>query len=178
MNVLNGSGRSQEARFLLDSGSQVHLITHKCSKKLGLKIYRYFDSVQGIGSNSKLVKGTTDLIVASRYDSLNKYFMRAFLVDKISDKLPRLKIDPSFFSSFGDVRLADDKFDEPNEIDGIIGEELFATVMENNSYASSTGLPVAEQTVFEYVIMEKCSDIHLGFRFECIFQFKRRIISE
>ncbi|KAG5861077.1 hypothetical protein JTB14_038331 [Gonioctena quinquepunctata] len=113
VNVLNGSGQGQKARFLLDSGSQVHLITHKCSKKLGLKISRCFSSVQGIGSNSNSVKGITDLIVASRYDSSKKYFMQAFLVDKISDKLPRL--------------IADDKFDEPTEIDGIIGAELFAT---------------------------------------------------
>ncbi|KAG5866393.1 hypothetical protein JTB14_013265 [Gonioctena quinquepunctata] len=138
VNVLNGSGQGQKARFLLDSGSQVHLITHKCSKKLGLKISRCFSSVQGIGSNSNSVKGITDLIVASRYDSSKKYFMQAFLVDKISDKLPRLKIDRSFLSSFGNVQLADDKFDEPTEIDGIIGAELFATVMGNNSYASST----------------------------------------
>ncbi|KAG5868158.1 hypothetical protein JTB14_032971 [Gonioctena quinquepunctata] len=117
VNVLNGSGQGQKARFLLDSGSQVHLITHKCSKKLGLKISRCFSSVQGIGSNSNSVKGITDLIVASRYDSSKKYFMQAFLVDKISDKLPRLKIDRSFLSSFGNVQLADDKFDEPTEID-------------------------------------------------------------
>ncbi|KAG5881648.1 hypothetical protein JTB14_036757 [Gonioctena quinquepunctata] len=111
VNVLNGSGQGQKARFLLDSGSQVHLITHKCSKKLGLRISRCFSSVQGIGSNSNSVKGITDLIVASRYDSSKKYFMQAFLVDKISDKLPRLKIDRSFLSSFGNVQLADDKFD-------------------------------------------------------------------
>ncbi|KAG5885112.1 hypothetical protein JTB14_017287 [Gonioctena quinquepunctata] len=49
---------------------------------------------------------------------------------------------------FGDVQLADDKFDEPTEIDGIIGAELFAAVMGDNSYASSTGSPVAVQTVF------------------------------
>ncbi|KAG5892706.1 hypothetical protein JTB14_011166 [Gonioctena quinquepunctata] len=58
--VVNGSGQGQKARFLLDSGSQVHPITHKCSKKLWLKISRCFASVQGIGSNS--VKGITDLI--------------------------------------------------------------------------------------------------------------------
>ncbi|KAG5878722.1 hypothetical protein JTB14_032835 [Gonioctena quinquepunctata] len=155
VNVLNGSGQGQKARFLLNSGSQVHLITHKCSKKLGLKISRCFSSVQRIGSNSNSVKGITDLIVASRYDSSKKYFMQAFLVDKISDKLPRLKIDRSFLSSFGNVQLADDKFDEPTEIDCIIGAELFATVMGNNSYASSTGSPVAVQTVFGYVIMGK-----------------------
>ncbi|KAG5881647.1 hypothetical protein JTB14_036756 [Gonioctena quinquepunctata] len=135
VNVLNGSGQGQKARFLLDSGSQVHLITHKCSKKLGLRISRCFSSVQGIGSNSNSVKGITDLIVASRYDSSKKYFMQAFY--------------------FGNVQLADDKFDEPTEIDGIIGAELFATVMGNNSYASLTGSPVAVQTVFGYVIMGK-----------------------
>ncbi|KAG5861298.1 hypothetical protein JTB14_022381 [Gonioctena quinquepunctata] len=74
--VVNVQG--QKARFLLDSGSQVHRITHKCSKKLGLKISRCFAPVQGIGSNSNSVKGITDLIVASRYDSSKKYLMQAF----------------------------------------------------------------------------------------------------
>ncbi|XP_074037221.1 uncharacterized protein [Leptinotarsa decemlineata] len=155
VNVLNGSGQGQTARFLLDSGSQVHLITQKCSKKLGLKISRCSVSVQGIGSNTYSVRGITDLIVASRYDSSKKYFMQALLVDKISDRLPRVKIERSFLGSFGDIQLADNKFDEPTEIDGIIGAELFATVIGNKSYAPSAGSPVAVQTVFGYVIMGK-----------------------
>ncbi|KAG5873265.1 hypothetical protein JTB14_013176 [Gonioctena quinquepunctata] len=76
-------------------------------------------------------------------------------VDKISDELPRLKIDRSFLSSLGDVQLASDEFDEPTEIDGIIGAELFATIMGNDSYNSPTGSPLAVQTVFGYVIMGK-----------------------
>lgn len=81
-------------RCLIDNGSQSHLITAKCCKKLNLPIIPLSNSVvKGIGSSSRPIIGHVNLEIESRIDSKNKYKLHALVVDKITDQLPSHYID-------------------------------------------------------------------------------------
>lgn len=151
--VVNSSVPNRTARFLLDSGSQLNLLTVECCKKLGLKVSKCFSSVQGLGDNTQAVRGVTNLSIASRHNSESTFSISAILVDKITDKLPRYNVDLRAMPDLKGVSLADDKFDQPGEIHGIIGVQLFATILGKNKILGVSGSPIAIQTAFGYVVM-------------------------
>lgn len=160
--VLNSSAINATARFLLDSGSQVNLITSRCCKRLGLSIRKYCSSVQGIGSGSQSVKGITDLVVTSRLNGEKNYAVKMLVVTKISEKFPKTRLDSLGFPDLEKIPLADDKFDQPGEIDGIIGAELFPLLLKNTMIVGPLGSPAAVWTEFGYVVMGSVPTVSLN----------------
>lgn len=151
--VLNSPLQNATARFILDNGSQCNLLTTECCKKLGLRYTKINSSVQGLGQNSQSVRGVTDIIIASRFDQTKKYDVQALVIDHITDKLPKTKLNLQTLSEFKNLQLADDKFFEPKSIDGIIGAQFFPILFGGNRILSSSGLGAALETTFGYVIM-------------------------
>ncbi|XP_074030835.1 uncharacterized protein [Leptinotarsa decemlineata] len=154
--IINSQVENNVARFILDSGSQIHLFTVKGCKRLGINIKKYYSSIQGIGNNSQPVKGTANLIISSRYDVDKTYSIRTLITEKISEKLPRVLVNENeICDNLGGIQLADENFYQPGEIDGIIGAELFTELIKSGRIVDSNGSPIAVETVFGYVIMGK-----------------------
>lgn len=150
---IDGNGSLHTVRFLLDSGSQANFITGKCARRLKLCVSKYDTTVLGLGSNSNVISGKTSLVVISRLDGCKKFVVDALVVDKISDKLPSLALSRGLFSAFADIPLADDLFYQPTEIDGILGADMFASLVGKNKVFGPQGTPVALETDLGYVIM-------------------------
>nr|CAI5839091.1 unnamed protein product [Callosobruchus analis] len=151
--VNNAAISNSSARFILDSGSQVNLVTFDCCKRLGLTVTKICSSVRGLGQNLQSVKGMVELILVSRYDTGKRFAMRTLVVEKITDKLPRLPINAKIFDKFDGLPLADNEFGIPGQIDGIIGAELFPLLLGIDKIVCDGGSPYAIQTAFGYVIM-------------------------
>nr|CAI5825781.1 unnamed protein product [Callosobruchus analis] len=157
VDVLNGSVKNCTARFLLDSGSQSNLLTTEFCRKFGLKVKKGYSSVQGLGNSIQAVKGTTEVVIASRYDPQKIYSFSAILVDKITDQLPiQISVD---MEDFGNLDFADNDFGKPCKIDGIIGASIFPSILGNTHISGESGSPTALETVFGYVIMGQVPDI-------------------
>ncbi|KAG5893914.1 hypothetical protein JTB14_014522 [Gonioctena quinquepunctata] len=155
VSVVNSCIPKSTARFILDTGSQANLLTVNFCKKLGLTVSKYFSSVNGLGGNKQSVRGSTTLTIASRYDSSKKYTISALLVKKITDLLPKVCVDISVIPGLAGICLADNNFDKPGEIQGIIGVELFGMILGKHRISGVTSTPVAVETEFGYVVMGK-----------------------
>ncbi|KAG5868082.1 hypothetical protein JTB14_001059 [Gonioctena quinquepunctata] len=155
VSVVNSCIPKSTARFILDTGSQANLVTVNFCKKLGLTVSKYFSSVKGLCGNEQSVRGITTLTIASRYDSSKKYTISALLVEKITDLLPKVCVDVSVIPGLAGICLADNNFDKPGEIHGIIGVELFGMILGKHRISRVTSTPVAVETEFGYVVMGK-----------------------
>ncbi|XP_031333877.1 uncharacterized protein LOC116163886 [Photinus pyralis] len=133
VDILNCQVGGQTARFILDSGSQANLLTTRCCKNLGIKISKCYSSVQGLGKVSEPV----------------------LIVEKITDKLPRLQVDTDGCSHLRDIPLADDLFYQSREVDGILGAETFSCLIGSGRVLGTAGKPIALQTTLGYVVMGK-----------------------
>ncbi|KAG5866074.1 hypothetical protein JTB14_004021 [Gonioctena quinquepunctata] len=155
VSVVNSCIPKSTARFILDTGSQANLLTVNFCKKLGLTVSKYFSSVNGLGGNKQSVRGITTLTIASRYDSSKKYTISALLVEKITDLLPKVCVDVSVIPGLAGICLADNNFDNPVEIHGIIGVELFGMIFGEISDIRVTSTPVAVETEFDMWLKPK-----------------------
>nr|CAI5862966.1 unnamed protein product [Callosobruchus analis] len=141
--VNNAAISNSSARCILDSGSQKVRLNGDQDLLFG----------EGLGQNLQSVKGMVELILVSRYDTDKRFAMRTLVVEKITDKLPRLPINAKIFDKFDGLPLADNDFGIPGQIDGIIGAELFPLLLGIDKIVCDGGSPYAIQTAFGYVIM-------------------------
>lgn len=156
INAESITGKTIPIRVLLDTASQSNFITVNCCKKLQLSIFPKQLTVVGIGETTRPVRGEVlRLFASSRFDSSIKFEFSALVVDKITDKLPSMPIDVNALQYLRGLRLADDTFHMPSEIDGIIGAELVPELLGTAKVVGPQGMPVAVQSKLGFVIMGK-----------------------
>ncbi|KAG5862009.1 hypothetical protein JTB14_017559 [Gonioctena quinquepunctata] len=90
--VGNSPVKNDTARFLLDSGSQIHIFTVKGCKRLGISCSKNYLFFKGTGDTTQAVKGLAKLIISSQYDEEKVISLRTLIVEKKSENLPRLSV--------------------------------------------------------------------------------------
>ncbi|XP_044742314.1 uncharacterized protein LOC123304708, partial [Chrysoperla carnea] len=154
VHVVSHFGENFLFRFLIDSASQCNFITQRCCQRLKLPVNRACLTVSGIGVSEKRVNGQAQLKFYSKYDIHNKYTMDVLIVDKITDQLPTCVIDSEVCDTFKNLRLADDEFYRPSEIDGMIGAELVPYILKGLRITGPDS-PVALDSTLGFIIMGK-----------------------
>ena len=151
--VYDSMNRPHSIRVLLDSCSMGNFITESCCRRLGVNIMPASSSVKGIGSSVRPTKGRANFIFHSRFDKLLTYSVHAFVIDKITDDLPAVLLDTNNFSHLNGLPMADDTFNIPGPIDGIIGTEIFPYLLGSKRVASLKSHCVGIETTLGYVCM-------------------------
>uniref|UniRef100_A0A8D8TJ91 Integrase catalytic domain-containing protein n=1 Tax=Cacopsylla melanoneura TaxID=428564 RepID=A0A8D8TJ91_9HEMI len=147
------NGYYHPLRFILDSGSQSNLILESTCKKLGLSLNKDSTvSIKGIGMGSNPVHGQVKFTFTSRLDNRVKYSINALVVDKIVDMLPSQPVDMSGLNYLERLPLADD-FMKPDVVSGILGAQIFPSLMLGDRVTCSTNNVVALNTMLGYVVM-------------------------
>ncbi|XP_038106731.1 uncharacterized protein LOC119766322 [Culex quinquefasciatus] len=133
--VLDVHGRYQQARALLDSGSQSNFVSESLCQKLGLKRRRINLPICGIGQATVNVHYSVQLAFASRFAKYERE-LTCLVLPKLTVCLP---------SRHG--------------VDLIIGAELFFDLLESNQILLADDLPLLQKTQLGYVISGKCSSL-------------------
>lgn len=146
------SGIFHSFRFLLDSGSQSNLLLESARKKLGLPLNKdATTTIKGLGGSNP-VHGQVNFTFSSRLDDRVKYSINALVVDKIVDKLPSHPVDMTNLKYLEQLPLADD-FMTPDVLSGILGAQIFPSLILGNVVTSSSNSVKALNTVLGYVVM-------------------------
>ncbi|KAJ8937588.1 hypothetical protein NQ318_017657, partial [Aromia moschata] len=142
VHIVDNDGCLLTFRFLIDSCSQANF--------LNLEAFR---QVRGIGSSCSNVRGISNIVVISQYDSSKRYPIEVLVVDKITEQLPRVEINLKALSHLDNLPLADNDFCRPNKIDGIIGADIFPYLLGQKRVVGPPGTPVAIETTLGFVVM-------------------------
>ncbi|XP_075260576.1 uncharacterized protein LOC142352093 [Convolutriloba macropyga] len=125
---VDNNGRTTNIRAILDSGSQINLITEDAVKSFGLKKEKADGRVFGLGvqevNNSK---GSVNLILKTKdEDSIS---IRATVSAKLTSKLPSHHVNVSGWTKLQDLNHADTNFNQPSTVDLIIGAGHYEEMM-------------------------------------------------
>lgn len=162
--VYNMYGNPCQVRLLIDSCSMANFITESCCKRLNIPILNDSSTVRGIGSSTRPIKGKTRFNFHSVHDITVSYTIDAFVLNKITDNLPSSVLDGNMLTHFDGLLMADDTFNIPNEIDGIIGAELFPYLLCKNRIITPNSQAVGVETTLGYVVMgSSLSRSNVGF---------------
>ncbi|XP_026479809.1 uncharacterized protein LOC113386232 [Ctenocephalides felis] len=148
--VIDAEGAQHTVRALLDSGSQINLITNSLLAKLKCPI------------NSEAVK----LTVKSRLGAFSRN-INCVIVDRITHSLPSVFIDYEGWKIPDNVSLADPSFNVPGSVDMLIGVELYFDVLQQGCIRLGNHLPILRKSSFGWLISgvfkaELQGNVHVG----------------
>lgn len=160
--IVAHNGSELQVKALLDSGSQLSFVTSSLVQVLGLEPTQIDTNIIGITN----MKNTIRFCLPIEIHSLNSPFKSTVtcqVVDRITCKLPQVKINISEFNIPTGTILADDNFYKPSEIQVLLGADVFfhvlmplelpaSAIQEPSGWQSSPYEPRIINTQFGHII--------------------------
>jgi len=135
---------------MLDSASQCHFITEKCVQRLRLSKTQTRSSIQGIHHSSAAATHCVSVHMRSRHTDWHDSLNCAVLPD-ITGTTPATKLDTSKWKLPTDIKLADETFNIPGDIDLLLGADLFYEILEPGR-CTRPNYPVLQETVLGWTL--------------------------
>jgi len=156
VNIENNCGQLVQARAVLDSGSQINLISNRLATKLNIPRQKGTMPVSGIGSSSVNISSWMWGKVHSCQSTYSKQ-IEMFVIKAITHQLPVEQIDVSTWSLPDYVynQLADPKYYQPSEVDMLLGAELFFELLGIEQVKLNNGTITAYNTSLGWVLSGK-----------------------
>ena len=151
--IRDAAGQYRPFRAVIDSGSMVSAVTLSLVQSLGLKVHPSRTELSGIGQSSTKVHGNVQCNIASRVNPECNLSTQALVLSAISSHLPTASVPAQVFNRYRELSLADDRFDIPDQIDFLIGADLYPEIISRNGDVVIGGNPSAINTVFGWVIL-------------------------
>ncbi|XP_057337763.1 uncharacterized protein LOC130675883 [Microplitis mediator] len=118
------TGKMFQARVLLDSGSQSHFITRKFAELLKMPFKSVNLPVEGLNRVETRIKHAIQTNIYSRTTDYREN-IEFLVIPRICEYLPNQVINKQILNIPHKIQLADPEFNEPNEIDALLGAEIF-----------------------------------------------------
>lgn len=159
--IMTSSGRQFKARALLDSGSQLNLISDSLASKIGVNHHNTKISIKGIGGTAVSTLGTTKLQVHS---IVNEFiFNRDFHVVKtICSNQPAYTVSINQLQIPRNIQLADPLFFKNQEIDLLLGADIFFDLQSVGQIHLGKDLPILQNTTLGWVVSGKILTNNVG----------------
>lgn len=152
VSVETNNGMFIEAKVLLDSGSQTSFITERCFRKLQLVRKKASIPVSGLGNTSAgIARGYTHINIRSRFDDGMVVTVNALILDCITKRIPSKPVDKSKISIPLDMQLADPFFNEPQDVEILLGADVYGSIFIDGVIQTQQGI-TARQTIFGWVL--------------------------
>lgn len=157
--LCDASGNFRTVRCLLDTASQSSIVSKNCIRRFGLKPFRSSPSIFGIGQSHSQSSGSVKLSIRPRNRSNLIYNLDAIVLQPICASMPNFVIrDSPKWEYLKNLNLADPDFMVTNEIDLLIGAELYPYIlMDGSIIPKNKNIPAAINTQFGFVVSGRVS---------------------
>jgi len=152
--VRNKSGQYVRCRALLDSGCQSHFITERCAQRLRLPRTQTHMSIQGISNVNTSTGHSVSIHLRSRHTDWHTTLDCAILPN-ITGMTPATKLNTTDWKIPTDIKLADEHFHQPGNIDLLIGADLFYEMSRPGRHTRPGNYPVLQETVLGWTIADR-----------------------
>ncbi|KAH8389496.1 hypothetical protein KR215_000744, partial [Drosophila sulfurigaster] len=146
------AGSFVPCRALLDSGSQVHMMTSHLAQQLQLKRTRSDAMISGLGDTDVSVEGcTVNVCMRSCITDYSVNF-QAVVASTITNSQPNFAIDIDGWAIPSNIQLADPAFNRPQRVDLLIGASLFYGLLCVGQIGLGDGLPILQKTRLGWIV--------------------------
>lgn len=144
-------GKVVTGRALLDTGSQSNSVTERFADKLNVQKYKTNHVVNGIGKTCVRLNNQINIILSSRNSNF-KMEITCLIIPQITSNVPKVSFNKAIINIPDWVSLADPQFNVSNEIDLLLGSDLFWAILRDEQYRLGDNMPVLQNTAFGYVL--------------------------
>ncbi|XP_062713443.1 uncharacterized protein LOC134290341 [Aedes albopictus] len=144
-------GQAHQVRALLDSGSQVNLLSKSVVKKLNLQKCSTNVPVVGVGSVRSQIRHQVAVTIASNYSDFTAT-IDCLVTPKIAGTIPSLNVNVDSWGIPTGLELADETFNRSRELEMLIGVEHFFNILKQGQIKLADHLPTFYETQFGWAV--------------------------
>lgn len=149
--ILDGKGKKHMCRVLLDTGSQSNLITSALVDKLSLDKKPVQISITGISHSAVNARNLVNVCIVSLQTSF-KTNLDCLILDRITDRIPLISFPRECIDIPKNIKLADPEFHVSNNIDMLLGVELFYKLLCVGQINLGKNQPYLQKTLLGWVV--------------------------
>ena len=149
--VKDRRGNLHECRALLDSCSQVNLMTREFCEKLDLSTKDSENIVSGVFKQEQELQHRTQVIFKSRCTGFSQQ-ITCLITTKITDDMPNVQLRRSDFTIPGGIIMADPKFTETRSVDLLIGGGTFWKLLCVGQIQLRDNQPILQKTQLGWIV--------------------------
>ncbi|UYV70249.1 hypothetical protein LAZ67_7002279, partial [Cordylochernes scorpioides] len=153
--IKNGLGKLCTCRALLDSGSQVTMITKGCCERLGLVQRKSDRMIKGVGNTPVQHSSSTVSVTFCPLNNSEEFSVEAVVTEVLTSEIPNFRLKDPNWPTLKNLKLADPEFYIQAPIDMILGADIYTELMLNGSISLGEGLPMAINTRLGWVLLGK-----------------------
>lgn len=154
VHVRDAAGFMQPVRALVDSASQISVMSSSCVERLGLRKLKWTVPLTGLaGVHVPTVQGAVDIQVFPRYTEDEGISIRAWILPRVTGTMPPQCLPLNLKEKFNNLALADPAFDCPAPVDLLLGADVFSRVLNGKRVHLSDTLPAAFGSTFGWIII-------------------------
>ena len=151
--IRDTNGFLHTARAIIDPGSQCSSVSEALMKKLKLPRMPSTISVTGVAHSSPVPsKGSSVLDLSPFHNHNTMIKFTAQILPLITSYRPRYHALPSTWTHLEGLQLADNFESPPNEIDILLGADLYSEILLEGLVKGPVGTPLAQKTIFGWVL--------------------------
>ncbi|CAB0040511.1 unnamed protein product [Trichogramma brassicae] len=152
--VVAADGRALPVRALIDPCSERTFITWRVAQQLNLKIARIQPlNVVGLGATtSSRAHSEIHCRVKSARQADFAMDLQMLVMTDLTQYLPQNKLSLEVWPHVRSLRLADPRFGQPAKVDCVLGADVYSTIILNGLVKGPVGTPVAQDTVFGWIL--------------------------
>ncbi|XP_051167313.1 uncharacterized protein LOC127285374 [Leptopilina boulardi] len=151
IDILDGKGKYQPCRALLDSCSQCNAITAKFAERLCLSQNSIDIKLRGVENLQSKISRSVSSQIKSRYHNSNLY-MKFLIFQEISEAMPCVPLDRRSINVPEGIFLADPSFHDSREIDILIGAEYFYQLLHTGQIRVNNQTAVFQETDLGWIL--------------------------
>ncbi|XP_058817812.1 uncharacterized protein LOC131681118 [Topomyia yanbarensis] len=152
-----GSGNTTwSCKALLDSGSDSNLMTEEFARKINIRMESINIPISGLNNTETYVKYRLSTKIKSRVNAFDAT-LEFLVVPKIT-KLPIIELDTHAWPIPTGTVLADPSFNKPDEIQIILGAELFFDLLKEGRMRLGNTKPILIDTQFGWIVSGPVND--------------------
>ncbi|XP_043064397.1 uncharacterized protein LOC122320294 [Drosophila ficusphila] len=152
ISVQSRSGAWIPCRTLLDSGSQVHIVTNRLAHQLQLPKTKSTVAVAGLGDACFNAQGASVCIKFKSHTSNYCACLSALVAPAITDNQPSLTVKPEGWKIPANIQLADPEFYKSQRIDLLIGASMLFELLSVGQIKLAAGLPLLQKTRLGWIV--------------------------
>lgn len=151
---IKAGGIEVECRALLDSGSQVNLITERLVKRLNISKQASSININGIGNTNTKTQHRVNVGLHSRINGFSTR-LEALVLPRIIAPQPSQFLNIDDWPLPNNIMLADPTFNRSDKIDLLLGAEHYHQLLAIGQIKLSEELPILQNSVFGWIVAGK-----------------------
>ncbi|GFV91655.1 integrase catalytic domain-containing protein [Trichonephila clavipes] len=164
INVKSKHGEQITCRALIENASQNSLISKQCADRLKLPLKHTNHKLVGVNETFAETSLYSTNFEFSSCVSSDKFQVKALLVSKVTSAMPNFPIKYHEWPHIKDLTLADPTFYTENEIDILLGADVFMTLISGTPIMGPKGTPSALPTKLGHLLSDGRYILKLPFR--------------